>query len=257
MFEFCQEIRGHFSDYLDGACSRDTLRSLRYHLSYCSACKEELQRWQAMQADLRALPRRRAPQKYALKLRVALSQELHRNLLGRLRVHLENALRPVLLPASAGVVLTAIICFGLIMEWRVTPAANIPDVPIQLVTPPRVQTLAPLDFNTGDQGVVLVTHIDAEGRVMDSVRAAFSRADLSPGSVDVFQPVSSRYHVWQADGRPSSPVAEANHGPGVSLATLKLETRSCRPACPSESGCRSSPSVVRDTRPAPHPYWLP
>ena len=167
MFEFCQEIRGHFSDYLDGVCSRDTLRSLRYHLSYCSACKEELQRWQAMQADLRALPRRRAPQKYALKLRVSLSQELHRNLLGRLRVHLENALRPVLLPASAGVVLTAIICFGLIMEWRVTPAANIPDVPIQLVTPPRVQTLAPLDFNTGDQGVVLVTHIDAEGRVMD------------------------------------------------------------------------------------------
>ena len=84
MFEFCQEIRGHFSDYLDGVCSRETLRSLRYHLSYCSACNEELQRWQAMQADLRALPRRRAPQKYALKLRVALSQELHRNLLGRL-----------------------------------------------------------------------------------------------------------------------------------------------------------------------------
>src|SRR5438093_12032196 len=167
MFEFCQEIRGHFSDYLDGACSRDTLRSLRYHLSYCSACKEELQRWQARQAELRALPRRRAPQKYALKLRVSLSQELHRNLLGRLRVHLDNALRPVLLSASAGVVLTAIICFGLIMEWRVTPAANIPDIPIQLVTPPRVQTLAPLDFNTGDQGVVLVTHIDAEGRVMD------------------------------------------------------------------------------------------
>src|SRR3989454_5885661 len=143
MFEFCQEIRGHFSDYLDGVCSRDTLRSLRYHLSYCSACDEELQRWQAMQADLRALPRRRAPQKYALKLRVSLSQELHRNLLGRLRVHLENALRPVLLPASAGVVLTAIICFGLIMEWRVTPAAQLPHRPPPLGAPPPAEKPAP------------------------------------------------------------------------------------------------------------------
>ena len=167
MFEFCQEIRSHFSDYLDGKCSGETLRSLRYHLSNCAACGEELERWQVMQAELRALPRLQAPAKQALKLRVRLSQELHRNLLGRLWVRLENALCPVLLPASAGVVLTAIICFGVIIGSRVAPGPSVPDVPVQLVTPPRVQTLAPLDFNTGDQAVVLVTRIDAEGRVMD------------------------------------------------------------------------------------------
>src|SRR5574340_1186060 len=122
LFELCQGIRGHFSDYLDGLCSPDNLRSLRYHLSYCAACSEELERWQAVRAELRALPRVEVPQKQALRLRVALSQELHRNLLGRLWVRLENALRPVLLPASAGVALTAIICFGPIMDARLAPA---------------------------------------------------------------------------------------------------------------------------------------
>jgi hypothetical protein len=167
MFELCQEIRGHFSDYLDGLCASETLRALRYHLSYCAACTEELERWQTVQADLRLLPRLSVPPKQALKLRVSLSQELHRNLLGRLRVRLENAIRPVLLPASAGVALTAILCFGLIKEWRATPISNTPDVPLQFATPPRVRTLAPLNFNTGGQGVVLVTHVDAEGRVTD------------------------------------------------------------------------------------------
>ncbi len=167
MFELCQEIRSHFSDYLDGLCSQDALRSMRYHLSHCAACSRELERWQDMRTDLRSLPRLEVPPRHALRLRVALSQELHRNLLGRLWVRLDNALRPVLLPASAGVALTAIICFGLIMDSRETPASNTPDVPVQIVTPPRVQTLAPLDFNTGDQPVVLVTHIDADGRVLN------------------------------------------------------------------------------------------
>lgn len=169
MFELCQEIRGHFSDYLDGMCSENGLRSLRYHLSNCAACSDELERWKAMRSDLRSLAPLEVPVKLALSLRVTLSQEVHRNLFSRLWVRLENVLRPVLLPASAGVALTAIICFGLVMDIRM-PAASIPDapdVPVELVTPPRVGTLAPLDFNTGDQPLVLVTHIDADGRVLD------------------------------------------------------------------------------------------
>ena len=169
MFELCQEIRAHFSDYLDGMCSEDGLRSVRYHLSNCAACSDELARWKAVRADLRSIARLEVPAKLALALRVRLSQELHRNPLSRLWVRLENALRPVLLPASAGVVLTAVICFGLVMDFRI-PAASIsdaPDVPVEIVTPPRVRTLAPLDFNTGDQPLVLVTHIDADGRVLD------------------------------------------------------------------------------------------
>ena len=76
----------------------------------------------------------------------------------------ENALKPLLIPATGGV-LTAVICFCLIMGSQVVPITNIPDVTVQVVTPARVQELAPMDFNTGDNGLVLVTQINAEGRV--------------------------------------------------------------------------------------------
>jgi hypothetical protein len=165
MFESCVEIRGHFSDHLDGLCKPEVLRSIRYHLTYCEACHEELDRWQTMQADLRALPRRRVPPELALRMRVQISHELHRNLLGRWWVRVENALQPLLLPASGGV-LTAVLSFCLIMGSQVAPATKIPDVPSPLVTQPRVRTLPPIDFNTGDKPVVVVTRINAGGRVM-------------------------------------------------------------------------------------------
>lgn len=166
MFESCVEIRGNFSDYLDGQCDREAFRSVRFHLNYCVSCREELARWREMQAELQAMPRRQVPPHLALKLRVRLSQELHHNLLGSLTVRLENALQPLLLPASAGI-LTAVICFGIIMGSGAPVLSNSPDVPTQLVTPPRIETLWPLDFNTGDQPLILVTHIDASGRATD------------------------------------------------------------------------------------------
>lgn len=165
MFEGCVEIRSHFSDFLDGLCPPEVLRSIRFHLTYCVPCQEELENWQTLRGDLRALPRRRVPPDLALRLRVELSQRLHRNLLMRLWVHMENALRPLLLPASGGV-LAAVVCFFLFMGSTGVPSSNAPDVPLQLVTPPRVDRLAPIDFNTGEKAVVLVTKINAGGRVM-------------------------------------------------------------------------------------------
>ena len=165
MFETCNEIRNEFSDYLDDRCERDSLRSIRYHLSNCEACRIELERAQLAQSDLRSLPQRRVAPDLALKLRIRLSHEMHRNLLGELWVRMENALQPLLLPASGGV-LTFIICFGLFMGAWVTPVSNRSDVPVSLITPPRVRVLAPIDFNTGDESpVVVVTEVDADGRV--------------------------------------------------------------------------------------------
>ena len=165
MFESCVEIRNYFSDYLDGLCPPEVVRSIRFHLTYCEPCHEELETWEALRDDLRALPRRRVPPELALRLRVELSQRLHRNVLMRLWVHVENALRPLLLPASGGV-LAAVICFFLFMGASVTRTTGAPDVPLQLVTPPRVDQLAPMDFNTGEKPVVLVTRISAHGRAM-------------------------------------------------------------------------------------------
>lgn len=168
MFESCMEIRSHFSDYLDGVCDREALRSVRFHLSTCASCNRELAQHQAAQAGLRALPPRRVSPDLALQLRVKLSQQLHRNLLGRIGLYVDNVLRPLVLPASAGV-LTALVFFGLIMGSEVFPQPLAPDEPPAVWTPPRVRALAPMVFPADGRDITLVTHIDSEGRAVEYV----------------------------------------------------------------------------------------
>jgi len=163
MFETCVEIRSHFSDYLDDLCSQEARKSIRYHLSFCDVCEEQLEQWQSIREELRVLPRRQVPPDLALRLRVQMSHRLNKTPISDLRVRLENALKPLLIPATGGV-MTAVICFCLIMGSHVVPITNVPDVTVQLVQPARVQQLAPMDFNTGENGLVLVTQINAEGR---------------------------------------------------------------------------------------------
>lgn len=163
MFENCVETRSHFSDYLDGVCDLETRRSVRYHLDHCVSCRAELELSRTLQADLRALPVANVSPETALRLRVALSQYLHRNLLGRVVMFAENAIRPLMFPASAGV-LTAVLCFGLIMGSSFVPMASPPDEPAAVSTPPRVRALGPINLSTDEQSVVLA-HVDDMGRV--------------------------------------------------------------------------------------------
>jgi anti-sigma factor RsiW len=163
MFESCVEIRSHFSDYLDGLCSPQARKSIRYHLAFCEACAEQLEQWQSVREELRALPRWQVPPEVALRLRVQVSQLLHKNPFSQLWVRLDNALKPLLIPATGGV-LTAVICFCLFMGSNGVPITNVPDVTSQLPTPARVQELAPMDLNPDENGLVLVTQINAAGR---------------------------------------------------------------------------------------------
>jgi Putative zinc-finger len=164
MFESCLEIRSHFSDYVDGLCSPETLRSLRYHLKYCGSCRRELDCAQALHLELRALPRHAVPAVPDLRLRVRVSQELNRNFFSRLAVRLENLFQGLALPASGGLAV-AVFCFFVFLRSEAVPVNRRPDVPLSFVTPPQVLTLAPLDFSSGDKSVVVVTYIDAAGQV--------------------------------------------------------------------------------------------
>lgn len=165
MFESCLEIRDAFSDYVDGLCSQETVRSVRYHLRYCGSCRKELEWAQALQTELRALPRHRVPALPDLRLKVRVSQELNRNVLGKLIVRLDNMFRGRLLPAGGGLA-AAVFFFCLILGSEAVPVNPRPDVPLSFVTPPQVLTLAPLDFSTGDRAVIVVTYIDSTGHVM-------------------------------------------------------------------------------------------
>jgi hypothetical protein len=142
----------------------ETIHSVRYHLAHCAPCAIELERYEALQSELHQLSRQRVSPDLALRLRVQMSQELHRNFFQRIRVRLENVFRPVWFPSVAGA-LVALICIVLMLGAGTPQTSNIPDVPLELVTPPRVQVLAPLTFDTGAQALVLVTYVNAQGRV--------------------------------------------------------------------------------------------
>jgi hypothetical protein len=162
IFETCSEIRGHFSEYIDMACPVETIQSVRYHLAHCAPCAAELEQYEALQSELHQLSRQRVSAELALRLRVQMSQELHRNLFQRFKVRLENLFRPVWFP-SVGGALVALICIVLMLGAGTPQTSNIPDIPLEL--PPRVQILAPMTFDTGAQPLVLVTYVNAQGRV--------------------------------------------------------------------------------------------
>jgi anti-sigma factor RsiW len=164
IFESCSEIRGHFSDYIDGVCLPEKIHSVRYHLAHCVPCSADLARYEALHSELRQLSRQQVSADLALRLRVQVSQELHRKFFQRFMVRLENMCRPVLLPSVAGV-LVALICIGLMLGAGAPQASNIPDVPLDLVTPPRVQVLAPMNIDPGAEPLVLVTYVNAQGHV--------------------------------------------------------------------------------------------
>ena len=167
MFENCTEIRAMFASYLDGGSGRDQVKSVRFHLNYCDACRRELEMAQSIQSDLRGLRRRRIPPYLSLELRVRLSQFLHNDWVTRWKIRFENTLKPLLLPAAGGVAF-AVICLGVLLgsNSMALPAVRRPDVPLALVTPPRLRELPPIDFNTDDDQLVVMTRVSAAGQVM-------------------------------------------------------------------------------------------
>ncbi len=159
----CEHVRGRISDYLDNACSPESLRGILSHLGACQACREEFARAESVSQALRSAPRLRVSPDLALRLRVLLSQEVHRNAWGRLWVHFQNAFQPLWLPASGGIV-SALICLGLLMGQGVPPAAHTPDVPTDISTPATLQDLNPVSFNVGAKPVIVLTTVDAQGQ---------------------------------------------------------------------------------------------
>jgi putative zinc finger protein len=166
MFETCTEIRKLLSEYLDGAIDRERFSSVRFHLTYCASCRRRVEEYQEVEAGLQSLTRRRVPPDLALRLRVQLSRRLHQNLLSRFRVFLDNALKPLLLPVSGGV-LGAVAFFALLMSVPGASLVSAPQPDMEAATPPRILALAPLNFPTGDEELVLVTHVNSIGKVLD------------------------------------------------------------------------------------------
>lgn len=169
----CSVVQRQMSSYLDGAVTRSQMAQMNEHIAACEECSAEYQSLRRTQKLVGTLGRKPAPPELALRVRVALSQELanaRRPRWESLAVHWENAFNAIMVPATAGLV-TTIIIFGLLISFLYYPgqlsAAN--DVPTAFYTPPELQ-FAPFDLATGlsnADDVVVEAYVDANGRVQD------------------------------------------------------------------------------------------
>jgi anti-sigma factor RsiW len=213
----CRAIRASFSDYLDGDLSGVRMQQIARHIegheddcgnqtAGCESCARELAAWRATQNALSALGPAKAPDDLALRLRVAISHERARQsfrLLDRLSLAWENAVRPILLQVTGGVVGSVALMGGVALLLGAVAAprqvlAN--DEPLGALTAPHFlySTASPGAIVTGYDGTIIVeASVDSRGRVYDytivsgpqdeAVRSQIANHMLG----SVFQPASA------------------------------------------------------------------
>jgi len=168
----CSVAKGLMSTYVDGCMTRSLLAQMNEHLGGCADCAAYFASVQQTQSLVASLGRKVAPANLALKLRVAISQEIANRRRSRwemLRVRWENAFNATMVPATAGLVTTLII-FGVLISFLYpaqVSASN--DVPTQLYTPAQLQS-TPFELSMGvanAESLVVEAYVGPDGRIQD------------------------------------------------------------------------------------------
>lgn len=170
----CTHSKSMLSAYLDGAVTGKQMQALDSHLRECPDCEREYQFLRRTQSVLARIGPPRVPEDLSLKLRLAISHEAARRRrpqFGALVLHIENALRAFMVPATTGLVATVLV-FGVVIGLLTSPPpvhANASDVPLMFATDPELQ---PSSFGfsmgaAGEDSLVIEAYIDANGRVQD------------------------------------------------------------------------------------------
>ena len=168
----CLEAKRIMSSYLDCQVARKQMSALQTHLESCTECLRRFQALERTKIAIRSLGRKPVPPELALRLRVAVSQEIasvKRSRWEMLRVHWENAFRALMVPATGGLV-TAVLTFGLLINLLMPiPVLETNDVPTTFYTPPQLQT-TPFELaveNGRSEPLIVEALVGADGRVQD------------------------------------------------------------------------------------------
>jgi hypothetical protein len=170
----CTQSKSMLSAYLDGAVTGKQMQALDGHLRECSICEDEYESLRRTQLVLARLGPARVPEDLSLKLRLAISHEAARRRtprFGNLILHVQNALRAFMVPATTGLVATVLV-FGVLIGLLASPPpvhANASDVLLMFATDPELQPSS-FGFSTGvasEDSLVIQAYIDANGRVQD------------------------------------------------------------------------------------------
>jgi hypothetical protein len=192
-----QQIARHIEGFEDASGTR---------IPGCGNCARELAAWRASQDAISALGPARAPANLGLRLRLAISHELARQdsrLLDRLSLAWDNAVRPMLLQVTGGVVGSVALMGGVALLLGAVAApqsvqAN--DEPLGALTAPHYlySTASTGAIVTGSDSTIIVeASVDDLGRVYDYTIVAGPRDEAIRAQVlnqllsSVFQPASA------------------------------------------------------------------
>jgi len=168
----CREAVQLMSSNLDSQVARELAPALQAHVKLCAECSQRYLALQRTKTALRSLGRVAVPSDLALRLKVALSQELANSRISgweRFRVRWDNAFRAIMVPATGGFV-TAVLTFGLLINllWPI-PGSAANDVPTNFFTPPELQSTpfeVGMDASHGEP-IVVEAIVGADGRIQD------------------------------------------------------------------------------------------
>jgi len=171
----CADLRGQFSEYLDGAVTGAAMQEIAAHLEACSGCAAEFAQWRIAQSLISSIGPAKAPADLGLRLRVALSQEsanTAQEKFARGRLRWENTFLPLVWQITAGFASTVALLGGvalLIGMFASPEPAQARDEPLWASSPRFLYTsIEPAGgVADGNNPLVVMAFVNGEGRVYD------------------------------------------------------------------------------------------
>jgi hypothetical protein len=177
----CGEAQLRIPGYFDGAIKACDHVRLCEHLRSCATCREELEYYRLLTAQLASLEPVAVPSDLGVRIRInALEHPSRwstaRRLWSRAVLGFQNIFEPLAVPATGGI-LTALVVFALVagsMVMGIPMGRPIPnDQPLNLVQPAELEELAPFSVSTimdatdrGNAGGLMVeATVNANGEV--------------------------------------------------------------------------------------------
>ena len=176
----CKTAQALMSPFIDSMASADEVQQLEGHVTQCEPCQRQLQSYISVRNFVARVDHPAQPVDMVLETRVRLSQERHRNYLERFENRVSNILKPLALPALAGVSLTMLF-FGVLLVAMISNTtvmahdrvhAATERGTVSLYKPVRTSNLTMIQFAGSDtqrfeEPLTIETLVGDTGRVLD------------------------------------------------------------------------------------------
>jgi hypothetical protein len=171
----CKKNLHWLNAYLDHTLPWLESQEVESHLTLCPGCQHEYRRLLRLRQVMRSLNRQEPPADLGLHLAIAISKEKHGYAWQRFRMRLDDLLRPILLPAFSGVLLTFLLFLvpmnSFFPDSKLSASGR--DIPVGIFTEPRLdpaairQILEVSNLKSVEKPFTVETRVGVDGRVIN------------------------------------------------------------------------------------------